>query len=131
MRERHQEPDGLTSAMEDYLREIYQLARTGAPVTVGDLAHRMQVAAPSASSMVRRLAALGFVHHEPYRPINLTEQGRQHGRLLARRYRLLRYYLVKTLGYSWEDVDAEVNRMEHTVSEQMASRIRTQLDGHR
>lgn len=52
------------------------------------------------------------------------------GRQLARRYRLLRYYLVKTLGYSWDDVDDEANRMEHTVSEQLAGRIKTHLDGH-
>ena len=65
----------LTEAIEHYLREIYKLGAGGEPVSVSALARAQEVSAASASAMVKKLAALELLEHEPYRGFHLTPAG--------------------------------------------------------
>ena len=62
----------LSDAVQDYLREIYKLQTESGRVKTSTLAQQMGVAAPSATAMVKKLAALGLVDHELYRGVRLT-----------------------------------------------------------
>src|SRR5690625_1922564 len=99
------------------------------PVTTTALAARLNVAPSSVSEMMRRLAALGLVHHRPYEAIQLTEKGRSTGLAMMRRHRLIETYLVEELGYTWDEVHDEAEVLDHAISETTLDRIDAKL-GH-
>ena len=116
-------PELLSDAIQDYLKEIYKLAGEGDRATTNAVARRLGVSAPSVTSMLKKLAALGFVVHEPYRGATLTATGERIAVEVVRHHRLLELYLMQTLGMSIENVHAEADRLEHALSEELEARI--------
>jgi DtxR family Mn-dependent transcriptional regulator len=120
----------LSSVTEDYLKAVWTSREwSSMPVTTKMLAERMGVAASTASETVRRLTDQGLLEHRPYAAIELTEHGRMHALSMVRRHRLLEAYLVSALGYSWDEVHAEAEVLEHAVSNRLIERIADRL-GH-
>lgn len=118
------EIDGPTQAVEDYSKAIYALeSRSGEPVTTNALAARLGVTPASASAMVKRLAAAGYVEHAPYRGVRLTSRGRRVALEVLRHHRLLERYLVDALGMPWDKVHDEAEVLEHVLSEELEQRI--------
>ena len=113
----------LTDAIQDYLKEIYKLQAGGGRVSVTALAREQHVAPGSASEMVKKLAALQLVDHEPYRGVRLTEAGERVAVEVIRHHRLLELYLAETLGLDVDNVHAEADRLEHVISEELEARI--------
>jgi DtxR family Mn-dependent transcriptional regulator len=113
----------LTAPVEDYLKAVYELERAGEPAATTDLASRLGVAPASVTGMVRRLAEAGLLTHEPYRGARLTEQGRQAALRTLRRHRVIETYLVRALGYRWDEVDQEAERLEHAASDEFVDRM--------
>jgi DtxR family Mn-dependent transcriptional regulator len=125
----------LTRAQEDYLKALYNLHGDRRPVPTRDLAQRLNISSPSVSEMVTRLRAKGLVEHDRYRGQRLTREGRKIALELVRHHRLLEMFLVEVLGYSWDEVHDEAERLEHVISERMEERIfellgRPELDPH-
>jgi DtxR family transcriptional regulator, Mn-dependent transcriptional regulator len=77
--------------------------------------------------MVRRLADQGLITHEPYRGVRLTEDGRRAALRTLRRHRILECYLTEVLGYPWDRVHAEAERLEHAASEELVERMASAL----
>jgi len=115
--------NGLTTAVQDYLKAIYTLGSSGGRVTTSALAERMSVSPPSATAMAKRLAELGLVERASYRGLVLTEKGRRGALEVLRHHRLLERYLVDTLGIPLDEVHAEADRLEHVLSEELEARI--------
>jgi DtxR family Mn-dependent transcriptional regulator len=113
----------ITPAMEDYLKVIYRLLEDGKRATTQAIAERMNVAAPSVTGMIKRLADLKLVDHERYRSVTLTPAGNKAALEIVRHHRLLELYLAEALGYSWDEVHDEAERLEHTISEEFEARI--------
>jgi DtxR family transcriptional regulator, Mn-dependent transcriptional regulator len=125
----------FTRAQEDYLKALYQLHGDQRPVPTRDLAQRLGISSPSVSEMVTRLTAQGLVEHDRYKGQQLTREGRKVALELVRHHRLLEMFLVQVLGYSWDEVHDEAERLEHVISERMEQRIfellgRPELDPH-
>ncbi len=121
---------GLTTdGMLDYLAAIYHLAQHDDKVTTGALADRMLVSAAAASSMLKRLQDSSFVERSNTDGITLTQQGRLAALQLIRRHRLLEVFLIKVMGYTWDQVDAEAHRLEHAISPNFEERME-RLCGH-
>lgn len=120
----------LSEAMEDYLKTIWLLAReTGRPVSTTALAEALGVAPASVTNMLKRLAELGLVDREPYRGAVLTPAGEKVALEVIRHHRLIELYLAEALGYSWDQVHEEAERLEHHISEQFEAAI-AELLGH-
>jgi DtxR family Mn-dependent transcriptional regulator len=115
-------PD-LSEAVQDYLKAIYNLEASGERATTSAIARSLGVAPSSATSMVKKLAALGLVEHAPYRGAELTEAGRKIALEVVRHHRLLEVYLAETLGLGIDAVHAEADRLEHVISEELEARI--------
>lgn len=113
----------LSEAQEDYLKQIFLLGGGRTRVTTQALAGRLAVRPPSVTEMVRRLAQLGLAVHEPYRGVRLTERGRRIALEMLRHHRLLETFLVRFLGYGWDEVHEEAERLEHVISERFEERI--------
>jgi DtxR family Mn-dependent transcriptional regulator len=121
--------DTLTRSVEDYLKAIYRLSPEGRPAATSDIARLLELSAPSVSGMVKRLSELGFLEHIPYKGVQLTEAGRRAALRMVRRHRLIEAYLVQFLGYSWDTVHMEAERLEHAVSDTLVERMAAAL-GH-
>ena len=118
----------LTPAVEDYLKAIFVLEeRSAGAVPTTALAYRLEVSAPSVTGMVKKLAALGLVGYDRYHGVRLTEAGRSAALEVLRHHRLLELFLVEELGMSWDAVDAEADRLEHVLSEEVEQRIAARL----
>lgn len=115
--------NSITPAMEDYLKVIYGLEEAGVRVTTQAIADRLNVAAPSVTGMIKRLDDMKLVKHERYRSIKLTQAGHKIALETVRHHRLLELYLAEALGYSWDEVHDEADRMEHSISEDFEARI--------
>ncbi len=125
----------FTRSQEDYLKALYLLHGDDRPVPTRELARRLGISAPSVSEMVIRLSAQGLVGHDRYRGQQLTKEGRRVALELVRHHRLLEMFLVEVLGYGWDEVHDEAERLEHVISERMEQRIfellgRPELDPH-
>jgi DtxR family Mn-dependent transcriptional regulator len=128
MAHQHHQAVGISSAIEDYAKAIYALElRAGEAVTTNALAERLGVTPGSASGMVKRLAELGLVEHEPYRGVQLTEDGRRVALQVIRHHRLLELYLVQSLGVPWDRVHEEAEVLEHVLSEELEELIAAKL----
>ena len=119
-------PD-LSAAIQDYLKEIYKLQSEGTRPTTSAIARRMGVAPSSATSMLKKLAALGLAEHSPYRGVELSEAGTKIALEVIRHHRLLEQYLAETLGVPIDAVHDEADRLEHVLSEELEARIDEQL----
>jgi DtxR family transcriptional regulator, Mn-dependent transcriptional regulator len=113
----------LSESIQDYLKSIYKLQAAGGAVAIGALARDQGVAPASASAMVKKLAALGLLTHEPYGGAKLTGAGEQVALEVIRHHRLLELYLAETLGVHVDDVHDEADRLEHVISEELEARI--------
>lgn len=122
MTREHALPD-LTQPVEDYLKAIYDLELAGQPAATTDLAAQLGVAPASVTGMVRRLAEQGLLTHEPYRGVRLTAQGRRSALRTLRRHRIIESYLVRALGYGWDEVHDEAERLEHAASDELIDRM--------
>jgi DtxR family Mn-dependent transcriptional regulator len=125
----------FTQSQEDYLKALYHLHGDTRPVPTRELAQRLGISSPSVSEMVTRLVAQGLVEHDRYRGQQLTREGRKVALELVRHHRLLEMFLVQALGYTWDEVHEEAERLEHVISERMEQRIfellgRPELDPH-
>jgi DtxR family transcriptional regulator, Mn-dependent transcriptional regulator len=119
----------LTRSVEDYLKAIYQLSPEGRPASTSEIANLLALSPPSVTGMVKRLSEHGLLEHIPYRGVQLTEEGRRAALRMVRRHRLIEAYLVEFLGYSWDTVHEEAERLEHAVSDTMIERMAGAL-GH-
>jgi DtxR family Mn-dependent transcriptional regulator len=113
----------LSEAIQDYLKSVYKLQDAEGVVTIGALARDQSVSPASASAMVKKLAALGLLEHEPYRGAHLTEAGERVALEVIRHHRLIELYLAETLGLHVDDVHDEADRLEHVISEELEARI--------
>src|SRR5215472_7620063 len=125
----------FTRSREDYLKALYLLGGDSRPVPTRDLAQRLGISSPSVSEMVTRLTAQGLVEHDRYRGQQLTREGRRVALELVRHHRLLEVFLVRVLGFGWDEVHDEAERLEHVISERMEQRIfellgQPELDPH-
>jgi DtxR family Mn-dependent transcriptional regulator len=117
----------LTGQAEDYLKVVYELERQGAPAGTSDIAEQLGVAAPSVSGMLQRLGRLGLVRTERYRGTRLTPTGRTIALQLLRRHRIIESYLATKLGFGWDDVHEEAERLEHAASAELIERMAAAL----
>lgn len=113
----------LSESQEDYLKQIFLLGGEGGRVSTQALALRLAVKPASVTEMVGRLGQLGLVEHAPYRGVRLTGAGRRVALEMLRHHRLLETFLVEALGYGWDEVHEEAERMEHVISERFEARI--------
>lgn len=120
----------LSDRTQDYLKAIWDIAdRSGGPVPLGEISRRTGQKTSTASEAVKRLAAEGLLHHERYAGVQLTDQGEKLAVEMVRRHRLIETFLVRVLGYTWDEVHEDAEVLEHAVSDRFMARIDAHL-GH-
>ena len=115
----------LSDTVEDYLKVIYDLSADNQRVGTGQIAEMLGISPASVTDMFQRLASddpplLDYVKHQG---VALTEDGRKAALETIRHHRLLELFLNEVLGYSWDEVHAEAERLEHVISEEFEERV--------
>lgn len=118
----------LSRSVEDYLKAVYALTERGEPASTSALADALDIQPASVTGMIKRLDDSGFVEHVPYRGVRLTETGSREALRIIRRHRVLETYLSARLGYSWDDVHHEAERLEHAASDELIDRMAAALE---
>jgi DtxR family Mn-dependent transcriptional regulator len=121
----------LTISIQDYLKHIYELTDHGKSASTNALAERLKIKPASVTGMVQKLASSkpALVEYHKHQGVTLTREGRKSALEVIRHHRLLEAWLVKTLGYSWDEVHEEAERLEHVISEDFERRIAAAM-GH-
>lgn len=117
----------LTRSVEDYLKAILELEAAQGVAPTTDIAERLSIAPASVTGMIRRLAQQGLLDYERYHGVRLTPRGRRAALRTVRRHRLIEAYLVAVLGFPWERVHDEAERLEHAASEELVDRMAAML----
>ena len=121
-------PRDLTTVAQDYLKVIWTAQEwSREKVSTKMLAERIGVSASTASESIRKLADQGLVNHEKYGAVTLTEAGRQAALAMVRRHRLMETFLVRELGYGWDEVHDEAEILEHAISDRLLEAIDARL----
>jgi DtxR family Mn-dependent transcriptional regulator len=121
----------LTISIQDYLKNIYELTETGEAASTTALAKKLSISAPSVTGMIQKLASAkpALVEYQKHQGVTLTKEGKKAALEVIRHHRLLEAWLVQTLGYSWDEVHEEAERLEHVISEDFERRIAAAM-GH-
>ncbi len=113
----------LTQSMENYLKAIFEILEREERASTSSIAERMDLAAPSVTAMIKKLAELRLVTHEPYQGVRLTRAGEMAAAEVVRHHRLIEKYLADALGVPWDRVHDEAEKLEHVISEDLEDRI--------
>lgn len=119
---------GLSQSIEDYLKAIYILETEGEGASTTNIAEVLSVSSASVTNMLKRLAKMNLIDHKSYKGAQLTESGKKIALEILRHHRLLELYLKEIMGYSWDEVHEEAEKLEHHISEQFEDKIAELLD---
>lgn len=113
--------------MENYMKVIFEVLEKHDRATTSVIAERMEIASPSVTAMIKRLAEMKLVTHEPYQGVLLTDVGARTALEVIRHHRLVELYLAEALGVPWDRVHDEAEKLEHVISEDLEDRINDAL----
>jgi DtxR family Mn-dependent transcriptional regulator len=118
-------PEPLTPSIEDYLKAIYDLAGPSGRAGTNQIAEHLGVTAASVSGMIKKMAELepSLVDYQKHHGVSLTLAGERAALEVLRHHRLLEMYLHQVLGYEWDQVHSEADRLEHVISEKFEEHI--------
>jgi DtxR family transcriptional regulator, Mn-dependent transcriptional regulator len=115
----------LSEAIQDYLKTIYELSPDGGPTSTNHIAERLRVAPASVTGMLKRLASMEppLVDYHKHHGVQLTEEGLRVSLQILRKHRLLELFMVQVLGYTWDEIHEEAERLEHAISFRFVDRL--------
>ena len=121
----------MTQSIQDYLKHIYELNGQGGAASTNDIAARLNIAPASVTGMLQKLASSKppLVVYKKHQGVTITSNGEKAALEVIRHHRLLETFLVNTLGYSWDEVHCEADKLEHVISEDFEARMAAAL-GH-
>jgi DtxR family transcriptional regulator, Mn-dependent transcriptional regulator len=115
-----------SAAMQEYLAEAYRLAyyqENDPYISTSALAEVMHVSAPAVTRMVQRLREAGYLEHEPYKGILLTQRGEIEAISTIRRHRLVEVFLVDVMGFGWHEVHDAADSLGESVTDRIVTRM--------
>ncbi|MBD3631343.1 metal-dependent transcriptional regulator [Cyclobacterium sp.] len=105
-----------SQSIENYLKVIFNQAISTDEVNTTGIAQALEVSLPSVNSMVKKLAGMGLLEYQKYKPLKITDKGRKMAARIIRKHRLTEMYLVEKMGFGWEEVHDIAEQLEHIQS---------------
>ncbi|MBD8346710.1 metal-dependent transcriptional regulator [Dysgonomonas sp. HGC4] len=103
----------MSPTEENYLKNLFYLENKLGEATVNELSKSLDIKMSTVNSMMKKFAEKGLVHYESYKPLKLTEKGRQEAALILRKHRLTEMFLYEKMGLGWEEVHSIAEQIEH------------------
>src|SRR5580692_10059269 len=108
---------------ENYLKALFNLAKNAGEVNVNELSKQLDIKMPTVTSMMKKLAEKKLVHYESYKPLRLSDKGKKEAGIIIRKHRLIEMFLVKVMGFGWEQVHDIAEQVEHLQSAEFFEKI--------
>lgn len=106
----------MTSSLEDYLEAVFIISKERGNVRITDIAEFLGVSKPSVNRAVKTLAQNGYLDHVTYGDIAITPQGESYAANVLRRHKLIKHFLIDTLGVDDKTAEHDACQMEHVMS---------------
>lgn len=119
----HKSIQELAPRISDCLKVIFTMQDRGQKVTTSAVSEQLGVSDATVTMLFKDFAEAGWVEHVPYRGVRLTSIGERKAMEVIRHHRLLELYLARELGYSWDKVHAEADKLEHVISEEFEDKV--------
>jgi DtxR family Mn-dependent transcriptional regulator len=119
----HKSIQELAPRISDCLKVIYAMQERGQKVTTSAVHEQLGVSDATVTMLFKDFAEAGWVEHTPYRGVTLTPLGERKAKEVIRHHRLLELYLARELGYSWDKVHDEADKLEHVISEEFEDKL--------
>jgi len=113
----------VSDVIEEYLETIYRLQERGGVARTNDLVLMLSVAPGTVTNTIERLEKRLLIIHEPYRGVQLTNEGRRIAINVIRKHRLLERLLTDILEVDWDKVHEIACSLEHWITEDVARKI--------
>lgn len=111
-----------STSEENYIKAIFHLQK-GGKVTTNELAAELQTKPASVTDMLKKLSIKKLVHYKAYHGFTLTNDGRKVALLIIRRHRLWEFFLAEKLKFSWDEVHAVAEDLEHVSSKKLIDKL--------
>jgi len=108
---------------ENYIKALFHLHQKNEEISLSDLGEELQVSKPTANDMVKKLKSEGFVLSEKYKPIRITEKGKQMAASIIRKHRLSEMFLSQIMEFGWEEVHDIAEELEHIKTDKFFDRM--------
>ncbi len=108
---------------ENYIKAIFHLQQQDGTVTTNELAGELKTRPASVTDMMKKLKAKKLVHYQPYRGFRLSSEGSKVALGIIRRHRLWEYFLAEKLKFSWDEVHAVAEELEHVSSKKLIEKL--------
>lgn len=108
---------------ENYLKSIFHLSQKEDPVSTNSISEDLKTKPASVSDMLRKLSDKNMLFYEKYKGVRLTPEGKAVALWLVRKHRLWEVFLLKTLGFSWDEVHDVAEQLEHIKSRTLIERL--------
>lgn len=109
----------VTATTEEYLEAIYRLQEKSGVARTSDMVQSLKVVPGTVTNTVERLEREGYVTHEPYKGVKLTEKGRKVALHVIRRHRLSERLLTDILRIDWDKVHDAACKLEHAMTDEI------------
>lgn len=113
----------ISPSKEDYIKTIFSLKGSEEIVSNKDLANSLNVSAASVTDMNNRLVKEELITYIPYKGVQLTDLGIQVANQLIRKHRIWEVFLYDKLGFEWDEVHIEADRLEHASSNKLIEKL--------
>jgi len=112
-----------SSTKENYIKALFYLHQKNENISLSDLGEELQVSKPTANDMIKKLKSDGLVESEKYKPIRITEKGKQQAASIIRKHRLSEMFLLQIMEFGWEEVHEIAEELEHIKTEKFFDRM--------
>ena len=120
--------NAVSPSLENYLEAIHEIVRSRGVARVRDIARQLKVRMPSVNAAVTRLSQSGLVNHERYEYVELTPEGKEYARRIARRHRMLKRFLSEVLEVPGKVAEHDACQVEHVVSPETMAQLVSLMD---
>lgn len=113
-----------TETVENYLKTIYNLSADNTAVVANQqLADKLGINPASVTEALRKLHELKYVIYEKSYGTRLTTMGAKMALNIVRRHRIWETYLVKELGFGWDEVHVIAEELEHVKNDKLINKL--------
>jgi DtxR family transcriptional regulator, Mn-dependent transcriptional regulator len=113
----------FSTSEENYIKAIFHLQAGQDIVTTNELADRLKTKPASVTDMMKKLKAKKLLHYQPYQGFKLSVEGKKVALDIIRRHRLWEYFLAEKLKFSWDEVHAIAEDLEHVSSKKLIDKL--------
>ncbi len=118
----------MTSSLEDYLEAVFIVSKQKSSVRLTDIAEFLGVSKPSVNRAINTLTQNGYLEHVTYGDIVITPQGESYAANVLRRHKLIKQFLIDTLGVDEKTAEHDACQMEHVMSSSTIDKLYDYLE---